>query len=79
MQNIKELDSQKKMLSIEVDKLVAIKKRLYSNMDIESPMSIDEKELNKKIYQLYSEIFQIIKQKRNILKAEKAEIKEIVM
>jgi hypothetical protein len=35
-------------------------------MDIESPMSVDEKELNNKIASIYSEINTIIIEKRKI-------------
>lgn len=68
MQTITELNEQKEKLSIECDKLREIKKQLYSNMDIESPMSKEEKELNRKISSLFSEMFEIIKLKRKINK-----------
>jgi hypothetical protein len=46
---IKDLDKVRNDLIKKVDVLIAKKKKLYSNMDIESPMSADEKKLNKDI------------------------------
>ena len=42
------------------DELVALKKKLYGKMDIESPMSEDEKKLNKEVAATFSAINQII-------------------
>jgi hypothetical protein len=63
---IKDLDKVKARLLKEVDALVAKKKKLYSNMDITQPMSAAEKNLDKQIADIFSEIFQIINQKRTI-------------
>jgi hypothetical protein len=46
--------------------LIAKKKKLYSNVDIESPMSADEKQLDKDIQSIFSQIQQLIQQKRKI-------------
>jgi len=49
-----------------VDVLIAKKKKLYSNVDITTPMSADEKQLDKDIQSIFSQIQQIIQQKRKI-------------
>lgn len=54
----------KQELIIEVSALVEKKRRLYSNMDIESPMCEDEKALTKQIADIYSQINQIVRNKR---------------
>jgi kynureninase len=56
------LQTQKSSLLNTVNELVAIKKRLYSNMDIEQPMSKDEKDLNAQISFIYSQVNQVVKQ-----------------
>lgn len=61
-----ELDIKKKELLNKVSGLVSKKKKLYSNIDIESPMSDDEKKLDKEIANIYSEINQIIREKRGM-------------
>ena len=63
---IKDLDKVRHDLIKKVDVLIAKKKKLYSNMDIESPMSADEKQLDKDIQSIFSQIQQIIQQKRSI-------------
>ena len=63
---IKDLDRVKNDLLKKVDVLIAKKKKLYSNIDIESPMSADEKELEKEIQSIFSQIQQIIQQKRKL-------------
>jgi nicotinamide mononucleotide adenylyltransferase len=63
---IKDLDKVKNDLIKKVDVLIAKKKKLYSNVDIESPMSADEKQLDKDIQSIFSKIQQIIQQKRKI-------------
>ena len=63
---IKDLDKVRHDLIKKVDVLIAKKKKLYSNMDIESPMSADEKQLDKDIQSIFSQIQQIIQQKRTI-------------
>jgi hypothetical protein len=63
---IKDLDTIKNDLIKKADVLIAKKKKLYTNVDIESPMSADEKKLNKDIADLFSQIQQLILQKRKI-------------
>jgi hypothetical protein len=63
---IKDLDKVRNDLIKKVDVLIAKKKKLYSNVDIESPMSTDEKKLNKDIAELFSQIQQLILQKRSL-------------
>ena len=63
---IKDLDKVKNDLLKKADILIAKKKKLYSNIDIESPMSADEKKLNKEIADLFSQIQQLIQQKRTL-------------
>jgi len=63
---IKDLDKAKNDLLKKVKVLVDKKKKLYSNMDIESPMSPEEKKLNKDIADIFSQINKLVLQKRNI-------------
>jgi len=63
---IKDLDKVKNNLLKKVDVLVAKKKKLYSNIDIETPMSSDEKKLDKDIADLFSQINQLVLQKRSL-------------
>ena len=63
---IKDLDKVKTDLIKKVDVLIAKKKKLYSNVDIESPMSADEKKLDKDIQSIFSQIQQLILQKRSL-------------
>jgi len=63
---IKDLDKVKNDLLKRVDVLVAKKKKLYSNVDIESPMSADEKKLDKEIADLFSDINKLVLQKRSL-------------
>ena len=65
---IKDLDKVKTDLLKKVDVLIAKKKKLYSNIDIESPMSSDEKQLDKDIQSIFSQIQQLILQKRSLKK-----------
>jgi len=53
---IEVLQIQKNDLIKQVDPLIAKQKRLYSNVDITSPKSSDEKNLDKEIAALLSEI-----------------------
>ncbi|MEY3811939.1 MAG: hypothetical protein RIT11_1062, partial [Pseudomonadota bacterium] len=64
---VKDLDKVKNDLLKKADILIIKKKKLYSNIDIESPMSADEKKLNKEIADLFSEIQQLIQQKRSFI------------
>lgn len=63
---VKDLDKVKNDLLKQVAVLVAKKKKLYSNMDIESPMSSAEKKLDKDIADLWSQINKLVRQKRSI-------------
>ena len=63
---IKDLDKVRHDLIKKVDILIAKKKKLYSNVDIESPMSADEKQLDKDIQSIFSQIQQIILKKRTL-------------
>jgi predicted RNase H-like nuclease (RuvC/YqgF family) len=60
------LDKAKSDLLKKVDVLIAKKKKLYSNVDIESPMSSDEKKLDKDIADLFSELNKLVLQKRSL-------------
>ena len=66
-----ELDNKKASLLREFNELSAMKKQLYSNMDIETPMSVEEKALNNKMSAISSEMNSIIREKRNHLKTIK--------
>jgi hypothetical protein len=63
---LKDLDKVKSDLLKKADVLIAKKKKLYSNVDIESPMSVDEKKLNKDIADIFSQINTLVLQKRDI-------------
>jgi hypothetical protein len=63
---VKDLDKVKNDLLKKVDVLIVKKKKLYSNVDIESPMSADEKKLNKDIADLFSQINTLVLQKRSL-------------
>ena len=63
---IKDLDKVRHDLIKKVDVLIAKKKKLYSNVDITTPMSADEKQLDKDIQSLFSQIQSLIQQKRKI-------------
>ena len=65
---VKDLDKVKNDLLKKVDVLIAKKKKLYSDVDIESPMSGDEKKLNKDIADLFSQINTLVLQKRDIVR-----------
>jgi hypothetical protein len=65
---VKDLDKVKTDLLKKVDVLIAKKKKLYSNVDIESPMSADEKKLDKDIADIFSQINQLVLQKRSLKK-----------
>mgnify|MGYP000489183875 CR=1 FL=1 len=61
-----DIDAEKAKLMKQIQPLVAKKKKLYSNPDIESPMTADEKKLNGDIAKIYSQINSLVKQKRNL-------------
>lgn len=63
---IKDLDKVRTDLIKKVDILISKKKKLYSDVDITTPMSADEKKLDKDIQDIFSQIQQLIQQKRKI-------------
>lgn len=63
---IKDLDKVRTDLIKKVDVLISKKKKLYSDVDITTPMSADEKKLDKDIQDIFSQIQQLIQQKRKI-------------
>lgn len=72
---IKDLDKVKTDLLKKVDVLIAKKKKLYSNVDITTPMSSDEKQLDKDIQSIFSQIQSLIQQKRKIKTESVNEVK----
>ena len=72
-QVIKDLDKAKNDLLKKVDALIAKKKKLYSDVDIEAPMSSDEKKLDKDIADLFSQINKLVLQKRSVKKESVSE------
>ena len=69
MKTIEQLQQEKRNLMNEVKPLIAKKKKLYSNMDIESAMSNEEKQLSKQISSIFSDI-NTLQREINKLKAE---------
>lgn len=67
----KELNKLKNNLLKQVRLLVAEKNRLYSSIDITTRKSVEEKKLDNDIANLYSQINQLIKKKRNLLTIKK--------
>lgn len=65
---VKDLDKVKNDLIKKVDVLIAKKKKLYSNVDMTTPMSPEEKQLDKDIQSIFSQIQQIILKKRTLKK-----------
>ncbi len=65
---LKDLDKVKSDLLKKADVLITKKKKLYSNVDIESPMSADEKKLDKDIADIFSQINKLVLQKRSLKK-----------
>jgi hypothetical protein len=63
---IKDLDKVRHDLIKKVDVLITKKKKLYANVDITTPISADEKQLDKDIQSIFSQIQGIIQQKRKI-------------
>lgn len=61
-----ELENEKQELLLEVNQLVSLKNKLYSNIDITTKMTENEKQLNNKISNIYSRINEIVKLKRKI-------------
>ena len=67
---IDEIDAKRKVLSDEVNKLIPVHKKKYGNMPIDSPKSEEEKESDKQIASLFSEINQLNILKRKLLKEQ---------
>jgi len=65
--NLLEINSAKEQLTNRLEPLLALKKAKYSNMDITSPMSTDEKQLNKEISGIFSELNDLVIKKRELL------------
>jgi len=65
---VKDLDKVKNDLIKKVEVLIAKKKKLYSNVDMTTPMSPEEKQLDKDIQSIFSQIQQIILKKRSLKK-----------
>lgn len=68
MNDLDKLEEIKQNLLKKVDELSKLHKKLYSNMDIESPKSEEEKKSEKEIANIFSEINSIVLKKRNIIK-----------
>ena len=66
MDRIQILQAQKSELLQQFNELAKVKKRLYSNMDISTPMSPDEKKLTLELAKLSSEMQKIIREIRNV-------------
>lgn len=66
---IEQLNARKAECIAKGDELSKLYKKLYSNVDIESPMSSEEKVLKQQISALFSEANQIVFEKRNRAKA----------
>ena len=66
MDRIQILQAQKSELLQQFNKLAKVKKRLYSNMDISSPMSAEEKKLTLELARMSSEMQKIIREIRNV-------------
>lgn len=65
--NIQQIDSRKNDLLKQAEPLIAIKKRKFGKVDIESPIGPEERQLNSDIATIFSEINQLVLQKRAIL------------
>lgn len=65
-QQIAELRKKKEGIIKKFDELAALKKKLYSNMDIESPKSIAEKQLDKELQFYGSQMNDLVMQIRKL-------------
>ena len=63
---MEELQNTKLELLRQFNELAKLKKELYSDMDIETPMSAEEKELNRELSNLASQMNNIVRQIRSI-------------
>jgi flagellar hook-associated protein FlgK len=64
-----QLSAQKNILLNRVNELTAVKKKLFSNVDIESAMSDLEKSITKEIANSFSQINQLVKQIQQLKKS----------
>ena len=65
---IEAINNERKELRKKVSSLVELKNKLFSNMNIESPMCKEEKNLTKEIASIYSKMNALVREKRNLLK-----------
>ena len=65
---IETLQATKKLLIIEVGNLVIYKNELFANVDISETMSDLEKQITKRIADLYSQINSLVKEINNLKK-----------
>lgn len=66
---LQQLENEKQELLKKANNLSAQYKRLYSKMDIESPMSAEEKAMKNEIASLFGRVNQIVVEKRKLAKA----------
>jgi len=65
---IEKLTDQKNEMLKKFKELAKLKKQLYSKVDISSAMSPAEKELNKKMSSISSDMFQMIREIQKLIK-----------
>ena len=65
---IEKLTDQKNEMLKQFKELAKLKKKLYSKLDISSAMSPAEKELNKKMSSISSDMFQMIREIQKLIK-----------
>jgi hypothetical protein len=63
---LQEIDARKDVFRVKADKLTAIKKKMYSNMPIDSAMSTHEKRLTKRVAAAWSAINRLNMLKRTM-------------
>ena len=68
---VEELRAKKSSLLLKAESLAARKNQLFGDIDISQPMSKEEKELNKQIADIFSQINQIV---MDIRRANKTQI-----
>jgi len=66
---LQQLENEKQELLAKANNLSAQYKTLYSNMNIESPMSTEEKAMKNEIASLFARVNQIVAEKRKLAKA----------
>lgn len=65
---IEKLTDQKNEMLKQFKELSKLKKKLYSKVDITSPMTAAEKELTKKMSTISSDMFQLIREIQKLMK-----------